>query len=131
MDLELPLPAVVVASVEDTVLCDGLKPYRYNRFDILKYSRPMFIFAQLFLAVPPLFLPPSVGDSGGSSSSKDAVKFTTDCLWLQLMDPAREKLFGRKSSAEADSLDKIAALVGRFGLVSSRGYDDQGVLGGE
>jgi hypothetical protein len=105
IDLELPLP-VAVANVEDTVLCDGLKPYRYNRFDILKHSRPMFIFSKIFVSAE-IPLPP-----GGSAAMS-----STDCVWLQLMDLANEKLFGMKTTTELDSLNMMAALAGRFCLV--------------
>ena len=65
---------------------------------MLKYSRPMFTYAKLFRSVDP-----------------NLVTFET--LWLQLMDLAHEKLFGKKKAEKIDSLDMMAALAGRFCLV--------------
>jgi hypothetical protein len=92
LNLQLPLPSVVT-HVEDIVKCGGLKSYRYNRFDILKYSRPMFTCARLF------------------HSTQENV--TT--LWFQLMNLARNKLFGTKESLL--DIMMMVVLAGRFCLV--------------
>jgi len=97
IDLELSLPAIV-AKVDESVQCGGSKSFHYNRFNVLKYSRPMFTYAKLFLSVDPNLV-------------------TFEILWLQLMDLAHEKLFGKKKAEEIDSLDMMAALAGRFCLV--------------
>lgn len=101
INLGLPLPPSVVVVVrnnnsssnvqeeeeeEDVVQCDGLKSYRYNRFDILRCSRTMFTYASLFNDSPTTTTttteeqqppPPQQYVVGGGG---------TDMRWFLLMD---------------------------------------------
>ena len=99
INLDLPL-APVVSNVQDIVKCDGLKSYRYNRFDILKYSRPMFICASLF----------------DSNSAQNYVK-SPAFLWSELMNLAHVKLFGTTEGLSDDIIRRMVVLAGRYCLV--------------
>eukprot|EP01036_Dinobryon_divergens_P035085 gene35085-45414_t len=110
INLGLPLPSsvvVVVASndnmqvVEDVVQCDGLKSYRYNRFDILRYSRPMFTHATLFDDSP--------------NTTEQQQQYVGDMRWLLLMDLAYNNLF--ESTNSCSSSDMMVVLAGRYCII--------------
>ena len=92
MDIRLELPPMVSTYCE-TIFCDEQKVFQYNRFDILRQSRPLFIRA-LLLSNAPKNCP---GD-----------------LWNDLIAFTCKKLFGR----ECSKLDTaVTVLAGRYSLI--------------